>query len=80
MIAEKQVVGRIDLGAFGDYNDPDFYEIENGCAIIDYGFKANAYEDILLNLGGELQAEGFLKYTEEHEHGVFAGDGYTIIF
>ena len=76
----NKIIGRIDIGAFRDYDDPDFYEIKDGCAIIDYGFKANAYEDILLNLGGELQAEGFLKYTEEHKQGVFVGDGYSIEF
>lgn len=76
----NKVIGKIDLGAFPDYNDPDFCEIKNGCAIIDYGFKANAYEDILLNLGGELQAEAFLKYTEENNHGKFIGDGYVVEF
>lgn len=76
----NKVIGRLDLGAFQDYNDPEFYEIKDGCAVIDYGFLAFAYEDILLNLAGELQAEGFLKYTEEHDHGTFVGDGYTIEF
>lgn len=77
---KNAVIGKIDIGVFGDYNDPDFYEIEDGFAIIDYGFLAGAYEDILLNLGGELQAEGFLKYTEEHDHGTFVGDGYVVEF
>lgn len=74
------VIGKIDIGAFGDYNDPDFYEIKEGYAIIDYGFLAGAYEDILLNLGGEFQAEEFLKYTEENKHGTFIGDGYIVEF
>ena len=77
---DKKVIGRLDLGAFPDYNDPDFYKIENGCAIIDYGFLANAYEDIHENLGGEFQAESFLKYVEENDHGTFVGDGYIIEF
>lgn len=72
------VIGRIDIGAFPDYNDPDFYNIENGYAIIDYGYTAGAYEDILLNLAGELQAECFLQYVEEHDHGTFFGDGYIV--
>lgn len=77
---ENKVIGRIDITAFGDYNDPDFYNIKNGFAVIDYGFLAGAYEDILLNLAGELEAEGFLKYTEENNHGIFVGDGYTVEF
>ncbi len=77
---ETKVIGKLDLGAFPDYKDPDFYEIKDGCAIIDYGFKAGAYEDIFCNLAGEYQAEAFLKYTEEHDHGTFVGDGYVIEF
>lgn len=80
MEGHTTVIGRIDIGAFPDYNDPDFYNIENGCAIIDYGFTGNVYEDIYLNLAGETQAEDFLKYAEENEHGVFYGDGYVIEF
>lgn len=76
----KEVIGKLDLGVFRDYDDPDFYEIKDGFAIINYIFKVGAYEDILLNLGGELQAEDFLKYTEENEHGTFVGDGYIIEF
>lgn len=76
----NKVIGRIDLGAFGDYDDPDFYEIENGCAIIEYIFLVDAYEDILCNLGGDLQAEAFLYFVEENEHGTFIGDGYRIEF
>lgn len=74
------VIGRIDIEAFPDYSDPDFYNIKNGCAIIDYGYIAGAYEDISMNLGGELQAESFLKYIEENDHGTFFGDGYVIEF
>lgn len=76
----NRVIGKIDVMAFGDYNDPEFYTIENGCAIIDYEFLGNAYEDIYMNLGGQDQAEAFLAYTEECEHGMFIGDGYTIEF
>ncbi len=76
----NKVIGKIDLGAFPDYNDPDFYEIKNGCAIIDYWFIAESYEDILLNLGGESQANAFLKYVEENNHGTFIGDGYVVEF
>lgn len=72
------VIGRIDIGAFPDYNAPDFYSIENGCAIIDYGYTAGAYEDIFLNLAGEFQAECFRQYVEEHDHGTFLGDGYIV--
>lgn len=75
----NKVIGRIDIRVLMDYDDP-YYEIKDGCAIIDYGFKANAYEDIFLNLGGELQAKEFLKYTEENEHGTFVGEGYIIEF
>lgn len=80
MDMKNKVIGKIDLGAFSEYNDPDSWEIKDGCAIIDYGFKAGAYEDIFLNLGGELQANAFLKYTEENNHGTFIGDGYVVEF
>lgn len=68
------------MHAFGDYNDPEYYTIEDGCAVIDYGFLAGAYEDIAENLGGDYQAEAFLKFTEENDHGIFVGDGCTIEF
>ena len=77
---EYKVIGKIDLGAFPDYNDPEFYEIKDGCAIIDYGFKVGAYEDILFNLAGELEAEAFLEYVEKYDHGTFVGCGYIVEF
>ena len=73
------VIGKLNLGAFPDYKD-DCYEKNGNYAIIDYGFLADAYEDILLNLAGELEAKAFLEFTEKHQHGVFIGDGYTIEF
>lgn len=72
------VIGMLNIDAFPDYKDG--YRIEKNFAIVDYGFLANAYEDICTNLAGEYQAKAFLEYVEKNKHGIFIGDGYKIQF
>lgn len=77
---ENMVIGRIDIHAYPEYNDSDYYIIEGDDAIVDFMFLVEAYETILMGLAGEYQAEAFLKFTEENNHGTFIGDGYTVEF